>query len=372
MGYINYSAYHDAGYTSKQLRCLELLLEERSSVHWITLNPDTGIFEMFVDNSIMSSFRGCQQAFMNTWVEGLQTQGRSWILDFGTLFHKMVEIYYQNFRSPDFDLVKWAVNQGAEEWAKANMDFHANVKEFNTVGGFRGFCTLLAAYGARFSADNERLRVIGTEIPFGKNKEVPLGAALNSGGVPYLEAYLSGRIDVLIDDRDSICPLDHKTKGTLRNDPSKSYEMDEGPTGYVFAVSKIVPSLISELGLGEELLQRKCNKILMNYISKTPTADPNERFRRLPILKTTYQLEAYRLRMVATVEDIFRALIRYAESRLVIRDTSKCTGMYGSDCNYIAICRQGSKENELLVINSSFKKAPIWNTERPSQTEEGI
>ena len=364
MTYVNYPAYHDAGYTSKQLESLQLLLESHPSIHWIALNPKTGLYEIFVDNSIMSSFRGCPQSFIYTWVEGYQSLGRSWILDFGSCFHKMVEIYYKTFRSEGFDLIDWAVRQGAECWKKFNMDAHSHVKEYITMNGVKGFCTLLAAYGARFSSDNERLRVIGTEIAFGHKKEVPLGYVTSAiSKTPYLECFLSGRIDVLVDDRSSICPLDHKTKGTLRNDPSKGYELDEGPTGYIYAVNSILPALISELGLEPEMLNRNCNKILMNYVSKAPTTDPNERFRRLPILKTSYQLEQYKNRMLITAEDLFRTLIRYAESGQVYRDTSKCTNMYGSDCPFIAIDRQGSKENELVVIKSAFKAGPIWNTE---------
>jgi hypothetical protein len=362
---LNHGAYHDAGITSGQLVALELLLSRNKSIHWISLNEETGIYEMFLDNSIMSSYRSCPQSFIYAWVEGYQSLGRSWILDFGSVFHKMIEKYYQTFRNPDFDLAQWAVVDGLQAWNEYGMYAHSHVKEFTTVGGARGFCTLLAAYGARFSSDNERLRIIGTEIPFGKKKEVPLGHVTSAiSGIPFLDCYLSGRIDVLVDDRDSICPLDHKTKGTLRNDPSKSYEMDEGPTGYIYAVSKIVPALIAELGLGEELLKRRCNKILMNYVSKAPLPDPNERFRRLPILKTQYQLEEYRKRMLVAAEGIFRTLLNHATGATVSRDTSKCTMMYGSDCPYIAIDRQGSRENELIVINSAFKTGPIWNTEK--------
>lgn len=368
MSNINMSIYHDAGFSSSEMRSLERLLEENSSIHWIKLNSQTSTYEMVLDNSLMSCFRSCPSLFMLTWIEGYTGNGRSWILEFGTLFHKMIEIYYENFRKPSFNMLDWAVNHGAYEWHKANMDAFGHIKEFTTLGGVKGFCTLLAAYATRFSADNERLRVIGTEISFGRNREVLLGSLITKFDTQraYLNAYLAGRIDVLIDDRESICPLDHKTKGTLRNDPSKFYEVDEGPTGYIFAINAILPNLIKALNLENALLQRNCNKILMNYISKTPTNDPNERFRRLPIMKTQDQLESYRRRMLNTSEDIFRALIRYASTKEASRNTGICTNHYGSDCGFLAVHRQSSKENELITLNSFYVKKPIWNTEEVS------
>lgn len=380
MANVNISLYHDAGFSSSQLRSLEALLARNPSVHWITLNSETGIYEMVLDNSLMSCFRSCPQLFMYTWVEGYAGTGRSWILEFGSLFHKMVEFYYQDFRKKDFDVSKWAIQRAAYEWAEAKMDVFSQNKEYILIGGITGFCTLLLAYSARFSADNERLRVIGTEIAFGRNKEVPLGSLYTNisinpmyrAGASYnwLDIFLAGRIDVLVDDGSAICPLDHKTKGTLRNDPAKYYEIDEGPTGYIYAVSKILPKLVSEMGIRDEaILQRSCNKILMNYISKAPTADPTDRFRRLPIFKSEDQLESYRIRMLNTAEDIFHALIRYASTGQATRNTGICTNHFGSDCGFLPVDRQSTKEAELVVLKANYKKGVIWNTENPNPKE---
>lgn len=381
MSDINLTIYQDAGFSWKELKALQELLEKNPSIHWIKLNPKTGIYELTLNNSLMSCFRGCPSLFISTWVEGYAGNGRSWILEYGTLFHKMIEVYYQDFRKPSFNIAQWAVQLGSELWTNSGMDAFSHVKEFTTSGGRIGFCTLLGAYAGRFGADNERLRVIGTEIAFGSNKEVPLGYLSfqndsNYRGINYpyswLQVYLSGRIDVLCDDRTSIFPLDHKTKGTLRNDPSKFYEIDEGPTGYVFAVNAILPAIVHSLGLEDILLHRECNKIMMNYVSKAPTPDPNDRFRRLPIMKTADQLESYRLRMLNTAEDIFRALVRYASTGEAVRNTGMCTNHYGSDCFMLPVHRQSSREHELIVLNTNFHKSPIWNTESVEKTKGAL
>jgi hypothetical protein len=365
---INIPLYHDAGFSSSQLRSLAALLEKNPSIHWLSLN-DQGIFELVLDNQMYSTFRACPAHFFELYIEGWAGTGRSWNLDFGILFHKMVEEYYTRFREKGFDVNAWAIQDGIFAWNAAQMDFHIGHKEYQSMGGVHGFVGLLVAYANRFSAENERLRIIGTEIGFGKAKEVFIGDAVaspnalyNDNTSTYLKCFLSGRIDVLVDDGHSICPLDHKTMGTMRFDPSQRFEMDEGPTGYIYAVNQILPTFLSSAGLDQSLLKRSCSKILMNFISKSIPKD-GDRFRRIPIMKTDEQLESYRLRMLATSEDIFRATVRYASTGVATRDTSKCTNWYMTDCPFLSVHRQNTKANELIMLNQFFKKAPIWDTE---------
>jgi hypothetical protein len=275
---------------------------------------------------------------------------------------------------------KWAVDEGMALWAKNDMNYHAEHKEFKGIGGQMGFVGLLLAYANRFSAENERLRVIGTEISFGKAREVYLGRidlshSMNGDNEvidatdawTWLKCFLSGRIDLLIDDGSSICPMDHKTMGSFRFDPAQRYELDEGPCGYVYAVNQILPSFLASQQVDGHL-NRNCNKIIMNFVSKSVPKE-GDRFKRIPILKTSYQLEEYRKRMLLTGEEIFRALVKYANIQSMSRDTSKCTSWYMHDCPFLAIHRQNSRENELAVANSFYEKKKIWNTEEVGQED---
>jgi hypothetical protein len=375
---LNLSIYKDAGFSTSQMRSLEALLESNPSIHWITLSPHTGIYELVLDNQMFSTFRSCPSHFIELYVNGYVPKGeahRLWFLEFGILFHKMIEIYYNEFRSSSFNIQDWAFARCIKEWNDREMDYFSEHKEYKTIGGCMGLAGLLLSYATRYNSENERLRVIGTEISFGHNKEVPLGTLKTStyhfnsidlsqsyGPSDWLNCHLSGRIDVLVDDGTSICPLDHKTMSSFRFDPTLKFEVDEGPTGYVYAVNQILPSFLRNMGLPPELLKRSCNKIIMNFISKSIPKE-GERFKRIPIMKTTEQLEAYRSRMLATAEDIFRALVRYASTGAAWRDTSKCNNWFMNDCTYLHLHRQNSRENELLVLNSFFEKKEIWNTE---------
>jgi len=381
MSNLNLSLYHDAGFSTSQMRTLEQFLES-SPLHWITLS-ENGIYEIVLDNLMMSDFRSCPSYFLENHIKGLQVKGlggRSWHLDFGILFHKMIEIYYQQFRLPNFDMRKWAVDEGMKAWASADLNYHSEHKEYKSIGGQMGFVGLLLAYATRFSAENERIRVIGTEISFGKAKEVYLGrhdifhsidgdneVVDATDAWTWLKCYLSGRIDTLVDDGTSICPMDHKTMGSFRFDPAQRFEMDEGPCGYIYAVNQILPAFLESQDMSG-LLNRNCNKIIMNFISKSVPKE-GERFKRIPILKTSYQLEEYRKRMLQSGEDIFRALVRYANTGTMLRDTSKCTSWYMHDCPYLAIHRQNSADNQLAVIDSFFERKKIWDTETVNQED---
>jgi hypothetical protein len=379
MNKINFTLYKEVGFSEASILKLQNFLEANPSIHWITLSP-SGVYELVLDNQMFSTYRGCPSNFFTSYVEGYSPKGeagRNWFLEFGILFHKMVEFYYRDFRSSGFDLNNWAIEVAVNEWNKRDMNYHSEHKEFKSMGGVHGFVGLLVSYAIRFNAENERIRVIGTEIAFGKNHEVPLGALYTEvlKFIPYkkhfelakeawLKCFLSGRIDMLIDDGSVIGPMDHKTMASFRGDPALRYELDEGPTGYVYAVNQILPSFLKAAGLDESLLRRSCNKILMNFISKSVPKE-GERFKRIPILKTTEQLESYRNRMLSTSASIFRDLVSYAShgEKFIQRDTSKCTNWYMRDCPLIAVHRQNSRENELLTLNAFFEKKPVWDTE---------
>jgi hypothetical protein len=373
---MNLDVYKNAGFTTPEMRALEDLLS-LAQLHWISLNPETGIYEITLDNQMMATFRSCPSHFVEAYVKGIAPKGggRAWPLDFGIVFHKLMESYYKDFRTGGFSARDWAINQAVDYWNSLDMDFHKEHKEYKSIGGVQGFCGLLMGYAMRFGPENERLRVIGTEISFGKAKEVLLGSIQSQPYMPYhddtpltifaenyLRLYLSGRIDVLVDDGKYICPLDHKTMGSFRNDPTMRFEMEEGPTGYIFAVSQILPEFLKAIKAEDFMLQRSTNKIIMNYISKSIPKE-GDRYKRANIMKTTEQLEAYRKRMLCTGEDIFRALVRFANSGFVWRDTSKCTSWYMHDCQFLPIHRQNSRANELAVIDSFYEKIPIWDTE---------
>ena len=106
----------------------------------------------------------------------------------------------------------------------------------------------------------------------------------------------------------------------------------------------------------------------MNLIQKKPTDDPKERFKRVSIRKTSYQLEEYRGRMVSTVVHLIKDMERYAKDIQVPRNTMLCSNWYHRDCVFRDVHRQGSREGELNTLQNGYVKMPIWNTEEVKPT----
>lgn len=331
----------------------------RNSIPWLRYDEAKDKLIMVVDNHLLSTYRACPQHFVFAHVEGWRRKSitgkteRNWFLDFGIALHTMLELYYKNFRSPDFSPVDFCTKRATEVWYEMQMDIHAEHKEYKLIGGLHGFVGLLIQYTTVLSSQNEKLRVLGTEVSFGRNLEVPLFI-----GDTY-ELYLAGRMDLIVDDGYFICPMDHKTMGTFRGDPGLRYENDEGPTGYIFALKTVLPQFIPE----DQILKRDCSKILMNLISKTPVTNPIERFKRIQIRKTTEQLVQYQHRMINTAEKLLIDMNTVATSFETSRNTQVCQNWMHLQCPYFDVCRQQSSAAVEATLSNGFVKLPVWNTE---------
>lgn len=342
---------------------------------WLHYDETKGKFVMVIDNHLMSTYRMCPQHFVNMHVLGLRRKAsglsgsmstkasRIWFLEFGIVLHKMLELYYRNFRNPGFNPIDFICENAGKMWIEHSMDEFSEEKEYKTIGGAAGFIGLLSQYVMILSPENEKIRVIATEVSFGKNLEVPLFASYDSH--PDFEMYLSGRMDILVDDGYFICPLDHKSRGVFKGELGLEYQTDEGPTGYIYALKKILPTFVPE----DMVLKRDCSKILMNFIQKAPASDPATRFKRIPIRKTEWQLEQYRLRMINTGEEILNSLVQFAVSFPVHRNTMVCQSWMYRQCAFFDICRQASQEGELITIQNGFVKTPLWDTEAVGAAE---
>lgn len=330
---------------------------------WLKYDLEKQKLIMVVDNHLMSTYRMCPQHFIFANVHGYAQKSKTrvddvervWYLDFGIILHKMLEIYYRDFRKPEFNLQDWSINRATAEWQEMKMDVHAEHKEYKSIGGLPGFIGLLFQFGMTFTPQNEKLRIIAQEVSFGKRMEVPLCYGLFEDR----EFYLAGRMDLVVDDGYFISPMDHKSKGYFKGDPALEYETDEGPTGYIYALSKILPTVIPE----DQILKRNCNRILMNLISKKTMDSPAERFKRVPIRKTDGQLEEYRQRMISTCQTMLNDLEEYVAGWAVKRNTSACTNWRMFPCKFQDICRQQGKDAELSTLKNGFVQIKLWDTE---------
>lgn len=352
-------------------------------LHWIKRGDD-GVPELYLDNHMLQTFRMCEARFWNDFVEGYVGNGRIWFLDLGTCVHKMIELYYMKRATFGFNINDWALNTGSRIWNAKNMDFYEThpiwSTNFKKLNGRIGFTLLMLQYAMHFNQENERLRVIGTELYFGKGKEVPLYEGnigryilqppLSMTEIRFNEQYkypfrlyLSGKIDLLIDDGHSIGPMDHKTSADFRGkNPLIGYEIHDGMTGYVYAAKQLAKFF-------PELERREANKIWMNFLQIKEEKNMLDRFKRIPLFKTEFQLEEYRLRMIRTASKIYDLLTSEAIPDF---NTSICTNWMHGTCPLHVVHRQGSAEAQQKMLDTHFVKKDIWDPQKIDAEEEAV
>lgn len=358
-------------------------------LHWMKIAED-GIVEFYLDNHMLQTFRMCEAKFFEEFVEGYRSRGgRIWFLDFGTCVHEVIEYYYKNYKKPDFNWEHWSLQYTKEVWASHEMEYYGDPsnywnKEYKTLGGYMGFAGMMVQYASQFRSENDRFRVIGAELYFGKNKEVPLydqndiiiDACLRIT-FPF-RLYLAGKIDLLMDDGSNIGPMDHKTSKDFRGlNPAKNYEIQEGMTGYVFAAKKILETFyITPDGPQFKYRDRQCNKIWMNFLQVKPEQDISKRFKRIPIYKTDWELEEYRQRQISTVARLYQLLENYREDRTGLRpyfNHMACTNYMHTTCQFQSAHHQNDNESMLRILNTDFIKdqSKIWDWSNVDEKNSG-
>jgi hypothetical protein len=308
----------------------------------------------------------CEARFFESFVEGWGFRDGEglWFLDFGTVCHKAIEIYYNTRHKPGFDIMKWALTDCKELWAEKNLDRYEEHEGYKNISGVLGFSAMMLQYAQYFHIDNERFRVIGTELYFGKNKEVPLLSDHTLYPYAPFRLYLSGKIDLLVDDGRSIGPMDHKTSKDFRGqNPAKNYEIQDGMTGYVYAAKSILQTYIKDDPKfnNDPQEMRQCNKIWMNFLQVKPAKTQEERFKRIPLFKSDWELEEYRLRQISTVAQIYQLLAN--PTMRLFYNTMACTNYMHQTCPFFSAHKQKDKDSQLLILNADFQQGKIWDPE---------
>jgi hypothetical protein len=335
-------------------------------LHWIKQVSEFE-YDMFIDNHMLSTWRMCQANFELLHIEGRRLKNMNiWPLEFGSLLHLMIENIYKWKQNNEFTLEKVS-EEAYHLWDEKRMDRFLQHRTCKSLGGKIGFIALCHQYAQFYNQDNERLRIIGTEIGFGSNKEVPLGTMMyqiSDFQLIKLNCYLSGRIDFLADDGLKIGPVDHKTRASFGiQDLGATYNPNEGMSGYIFATRYILKSQFPEIAA-----KKQVNSAWMNFIQVSHETDPMKRFRRVLLMRTDYQLEQYRLRQLESFKDIFNFLYL---NRQPVWNTEVCAHWYGGECLYRPVHRQSDPQSQLVVLNNDYTINDYWNPEKEELDKNG-
>ena len=334
--------------------------------HWIEYDDQTGEINVYLDHHAMQSYRMCEAYFDLNILQRQQLKGgHAWSLTFGIVFHKVMEFIYRN-KMVSVDKAQDVIAAAGNVWREYEMDARfSEHKNYKALGGFAGFVGIIVQYANHYNQDVERLRPIAIEVPFGKAKEVPLGNFTYDSpelrpDQYQINCYLTGRIDFLMDSGSTIGPMDHKTTAFFGGkNPMNTYEIQEGMAGYIYATSSLIQKQFPELAA-----KRVTNTMWINFIQVQSENDPYKRFKRMPLMKTPWQLEQYRLRQVSTIQRIVEMLV---EERTPAWSTDRCNNMYHSACMYSPVHRQGAESSMFSILRSDYKTAEEWN---PQQMED--
>lgn len=329
--------------------------------HIIQIGSD-GVPELYADNHILSHLRLCEAFFVESFLNNLHQKGeRSWSLEFGVWFHKIMEQFYNIKCSTTVcsDLVTYA----SEVWMQNDMQYFNTKPEYYKVcakiGGLTGAIQLVVDYWRMYGEGRDTLKVIGTELSFGRGKEVPIIAEPTRFiyGVPF-RAYYCGRMDAIGDDSAAIFPVDHKTTSTINPlTTGRDFKPHDGMQGYVYTLNQIAKSYFPSL-------QRTCNKAMVNHVQVNYSADYTKRFKRTTLHYSPLELEAWRVRQVRSFRKLWEIAV---EEQQPDWNTNTCHDIYNYPCPFRLLHEQ-DPVNRNSYLQAHYVQIEPWGHD----TVEGI
>lgn len=392
--------------------------EAAKKYHWFRIAED-GIPELYLDHSMLSAFRACEAYFVETYLKNLRGGERNWNLDFGSWLHLCLEKFYlheknvfermKNESAYQELLVSFPNEQGGIKqdynyiskgeflahglmlWDKMKMDyFDGRHKMYKTMQGNLGAAKLLSDYYEVYGGGQERLRVVGMELGFGLKKEAPIidfktwgnaaerieAEAYNKlyfpDWMPQLcndetefRAYLTGRIDLLVDDLVSIAVFDHKSTAFFNGGESTKFTPHDGMRGYVYAADRMLQSISPD---------KRCTKMIVNHIclgeglsketnpkgdnfKPVKVMDAAKRFTRTAISYSPESLQEFVRLQQVTFANIFSLVV---DERPAQWNTSACGNMYHKDCPFKSIHAMTPSIRD-GVMKQQFVEIEQWN-----------
>jgi hypothetical protein len=247
---------------------------------FVTIASD-GVPEYYLDHTLLSKARMCESRFVLEDIDLWGGRGLlPWPLKFGILIHNCMEEFYKAEMAGSLELDIW-LQFCADSWRKDNLDAYIPLPQYKAVGGFPGFIALITQYFAFYKNQSNYLKPLALEVAFGKNKEVPLLEDHTLYKWAPFRLYLAGRCDYIFDDGRRIGALDHKTFSMAGKNPMTTYEVQEGMTGYIYAMQYIYKQLKADLekANGPEFkFERETNVLWLNFILTKSEEDLNKKF----------------------------------------------------------------------------------------------
>lgn len=173
-----------------------------------------------IRGSEVSDFTRCRWRWKKSWIENLKPIRPNGKLFMGNLFHKFVEVYYENLHNPHpDDLAHWAMQKLFQETNTERME-QVELDELWDLA-----CEVTKNYVKQWGSQDSGWTVIAQELTFA----IPIDDDI---------AY-TGTIDLIVKNKDGrLFFLDHKTSDSI-DKYAKAAEMDRQISRYWWAMQQL-------------------------------------------------------------------------------------------------------------------------------------
>jgi hypothetical protein len=342
-------------------------IQAAEKYHWIVYDSKNNTIDLFMDHQMLSTLRTCESKFVLEHILNIRPKGhKAWSLVFGAWMHYCLEFFYNSIKDDPngtpIDVNKYVI-YGKDKWAELNLDAYKGETKYEDIGGWNGALALLIEYYAFYM--QQRLRVVACEIPFGFEKEVFLGQfhLWINGILVTINCFLTGRIDMLVDNGSIIGPVDHKHTHIFRGDEYDKFNPHDGILGYIYATNKIIQTYFPGYN-------KPCRAGWVFHIQgKAPSVEKKTkilrpRFKGSRIDKTLRQLEDFAARQLSSFKRVVELLLQDKNPEW---STHACSNIYGRQCEYREIHRQDA-EYWPHAIEQFYHITEAWNPNEPEKS----
>lgn len=271
------------------------------------------------DNTMATAFERCPRLYHITYNLNLVHRLRSAALDFGSLVHLGLSIWYSHFNKPgatrDSALLAAIEAMSKADYQDVGEDFRTRERAILTMAEYADY------YGWLERTQGWNLKVILTETAFD---------TVDEQGLPW-----GGKMDLVVEWRGDLYILDHKTTSRKGDDYFQQFVPDTQTGGYV--------------KYGSLLAGRPIVGVIINNITvhknKKP---PKDQFDRRPFSYPDFYIREWE----EQIKDHYRQ-VAYCEEHNVWRPRwQSCTNKYGK-CPAFYICRT-APENRGDELSKNF------------------
>jgi hypothetical protein len=307
--------------------------------------PDTWSY------SRLSSYQRCPRyAYYSYEMQLSRKDYGSDALDFGSLWHEIMEIWYtwkgswEKGRQAVFTHIANQVQVQMEAESTQNIPryFLPITENEDPKRSYAHMVRLFDEYTQFYGQDS--LKVIRTaDIPYTeKYYAIDIGEGV----------LVTGLIDLIVEQQGHNYVLDHKTTAWASRASQATYRLSHQITGYLYAVHTI-----TDIPVRGAII----NMIALNKIIK-----PERDFIRIYTQRTIEQMEAWR-------EQTLRQVAAYRKNQ---QDghwdqyTHSCN-MYNRECDYFSLCTAGADSHDIRIEGEYVHRKYVDHLNKNIPTEKG-